>query len=73
LEGSWLGPESGGLEGGGWTTGWNIAEVIFWNGGCGGGGKGAKGVGFDGVVMVVVIQLGSAANCCELSMPTISR
>ena len=45
-------PDGGGRDGLGWTTGWKIAEVMF-IGGWGGGGRGARGVGFGGVVMVV--------------------
>jgi hypothetical protein len=44
-------PERGGREGAGWTTGWKMADVMFW-GGRGRGGNGANGVGFGGVVIV---------------------
>jgi len=43
-------PERGGREDAGWTTGWKIAEVMFWgwDGAC---GWGARGCGLGGVVI----------------------
>jgi hypothetical protein len=45
-------PERGGREDAGWTTGWKIAEVMFWgwDGACA-CGWGARGCGLGGVVI----------------------